>query len=416
MPPIRRKDPTTAPAENVRKEGDTSTGSQLTGGKTDYQLTEGKADQTPTIRLAVTTAMTSSAVGSGKDRYPFHVDAPPDVKLDCLNPTLRLAATAAMTTGYQEGAKARYPFHTEAAPSVRLAHVPGAQGDNVLMGRHGVERMRDTELPALLVSYYYLKKFLEYQHKYCYRNWVMDSGAFTAFQAGVDVKLQPYIDCCKERIAADPTLVEVFALDVIGDWKASLRNAEEMWRQGVPAIPCFHYGEPWDVLRGLAKDYPKIAVGGCVGRGQKDKFLEQCFARVWPCKIHGFGFGSEKSILGVPLHSADATNWEMDPCARGKWRAFGNSKVSVRGSKQNLRCEVLWYLELEEKARQQWKSEMELLESKFPSVNLSQYVYGTPSPATVGESPSVRLAESGANVGFVGKRGEQKRKALSGEV
>src|SRR6202044_4270767 len=127
-----------------------------------------------------------------------------------------------------------------AAPSIKLAHVVGAQGDNVLIGQRGVDHLPDTSLPALLISYYYLEAWELSKHKYHYRDWVMDSGAFSAHNSGAVIVLQDYIDCCHRLMKDDPTLTEVYSLDVIGDWKASLKNTEEMWRQGVPAIPCYH--------------------------------------------------------------------------------------------------------------------------------------------------------------------------------
>ena len=54
--------------------------------------------------------------------------------------------------------------------------------------------------------------------------------------------------------------------------------------------------------------------------------------------------------------------------------------MSVRGSSQNLRAEVEWYLELEKKAQVRWRKEMELLESLEPMGK---------------KYPVVRLAESG---------------------
>lgn len=251
-------------------------------------------------------------------------------------------------------------------PNVRLAHVPGAQGDNVLLGQRGVAALPDTSLPALLVSYVYLQPFLKNRHVYRYRDWVLDSGAFSAHNSGEEIRLPEYIDCCKELLATDPTLTEVFALDVIGDWRASKKNCEKMWKAGVPAIPCFHFGEPWKELVAMARDYPKIALGGVVGQKvePRDKWIGQCFARVWPKKIHGFGFSGEKTLMRFPFHSVDATNWELGPCKYGTWKAFGHQRVSVRGSKQNLRAEVEWYLDLERRARERWKKEMALLESQ----------------------------------------------------
>jgi len=83
--------------------------------------------------------------------------------------------------------------------------------------------------PALLISFFYLDPFLKNQHLYCYRDWAMDSGAFSAKNSGVEIDLNKYIETCKRLLAEDQTLTEVYALDVIGDWKASIKNCEIMW-------------------------------------------------------------------------------------------------------------------------------------------------------------------------------------------
>jgi hypothetical protein len=290
-----------------------------------------------------------------------------------------------------------------AAPTVRLAH-KDAQGNGILTGQgYGGVDMTDKKLtaaeaPALLVSYVYVEPFLANRSAYCYRDWVMDSGAFSAHNAGTKIDLNQYIDACLELLANDPTLTEVFALDVIGNAEASLKNTEEMVRQGVPAIPTFHIGEPEEMLIHIAKNYPKIALGGvAMERGDlKFSFCEQCFARVWPKKIHGFGMSTEQLIYGLPFHSVDATNWEIGPCAFGNWQKFG--KMSVRGSNQDLRSQVKHYLSIEAKARVRWRKEMELLEKLSPTVR----------PVV---SPSVRLALEGGAAG-----GERSRAALSNRV
>ncbi len=224
--------------------------------------------------------------------------------------------------------------------------------------------------PAILVSYVYVKNWLKNKHLYAYRDWVLDSGAFSAHNAGVKINLQDYIDICKRLKESDPTLTEVFALDVISDWKATLKNCEEMWRQGVEAIPCYHVGAPEHVLKTIARDYPKIALGGAVGYRKKNEWASQCFSRVWPKKIHGFGFGSEKSIMMLPWHSVDATNWEIGPCKYGRWASMGGQSLSWRGGDQNLRAEVEWYLQLEQRARQKWSGAMAALEQQQTNVSV----------------------------------------------
>jgi hypothetical protein len=228
----------------------------------------------PAVRLGVTTALLGASDEASKTRYPFCKGA------HDARPTVRLGL-----------GDRSFERDTLSTPNVRLSVVIEGGGANSPDGiaRHFNE---DDRSPALLVSYVYVQPFLRHKHRYHYRDWVMDSGAFSAHMSGTKIELQAYIDKCRALLETDPSLTEVFALDVIGDWRASLKNTEEMWRQGIGAIPCYHLGEPQDVLTGIARDYPKIAVGGVVGYKHKDKWAEQIFARVWPCKIHGFGFGS----------------------------------------------------------------------------------------------------------------------------
>src|SRR5262249_48713197 len=236
-------------------------------------------------------------------------------------PSIRLASNVGGGGSISANQFARF-LNDPMNPEIRLAHVPGAQGDNVLLGQRGVPQLEPK--PALLVSYVYLNQFLKHRHRYAYRDWVMDSGAFSAYNKGAVIDLQAYIEKSKELFSTDPTLSEIFSLDVIGDWRTSLKNTEEMWKQGVPAIPCFHNGEPWDVLVGLARDYFKIALGGVAMKRKNFKhwFANQCFSRVWkevgPTRIHGFGFSGESMVMGYPLHSVDATNWEVSPCKFGR--------------------------------------------------------------------------------------------------
>lgn len=297
-----------------------------------------------------------------------------------LTPTVRLVANGHKAKAQALGAPTvrlalcDSPPERGESPTLRLAHHHNAQGDNNLKGRHGVKPLPVASAPALLVSFVYLKPFIKNRKNYVYRDWALDSGAYSAHNSGTEIDLQEYINTCLELIETDPTLIEIFALDVIGDDEVSLRNTEEMWRQGVKAIPTFHVGEPEAYLLHIAKEYPKIALGGAVGFKGKDAWAQQCFARVWPKAIHGFGFGGRKSIMLLPWHSVDATNWEAGPCKFGRWNSFGN--MSVRGSQQNLRAEVEYFLKLEKEARQRWKKEFEKLPNGAGSIRLANVQSG----------------------------------------
>lgn len=284
-------------------------------------------------------------------------------------PTVRLSTHRSRTP------PAARALAADPAPTVRLAvngPLQGAQARNgacplvrrpdVRLAVVGTDRTREVFAtgvppeagPALLVSYVYLPVVEPLLGTWAYRDWVMDSGAFSAHNSGTVINLQDYIDACKRLRDSGTRLTEVFALDVIGDWRASMRNTEEMWRQGVEAIPCYHWGEPEDVLLGMARDYPKIALGGVALRveGKKLPWARRCFDRVWPKRVHGFAFSGERSVMALPWDSVDATNWELGPAAFGSWKTIG--KGSWRGSRQNLRAEVQWYLDLERRARERW--------------------------------------------------------------
>lgn len=221
------------------------------------------------------------------------------------------------------------------------------------------------EPPSILVSFVYLEAFLKHRQNYHITDWALDSGAFSAHNSGTTIDLQDYIDTCLHLMKTDDQLTDIFALDVIGDWRASQENTEAMWKAGVPAIPCYHIGEPEQQLVSLAKQFPKIALGGvAMLRGKrKNEWAAQCFARVYPKRIHGFGFATRSAIMGLPFHSTDATSWEIGPAKFGRWASYDGANLGLRGGAPPIRTEVNHYLKLQRDARSRWKTEMTNLEA-----------------------------------------------------
>lgn len=244
-------------------------------------------------------------------------------------------------------------------------------------------QLDEAHRPSLLVSYAILRSERRRQAwrdllaQTTYRSWCLDSGAFSVWNSGGSIDLQEYIAVARDLWQADPTLDMVFGLDVIGGrgWRETRRNVEAMWAAGVPAVPCYHEGEPTDVLRGYAADYPKIALGGMVPlKGStKLKFAQQCFSRIWPCAVHGFGVGTEELMRAVPWHSVDASSLESGPLKFGTWRSYGpRTKLSVRGCR-DLRAEVAWFLKLEAATRVQWTAEMAVLTERLRAASWRGY-------------------------------------------
>ena len=228
-------------------------------------------------------------------------------------------------------------------------------------------------IPSLLVSFACIGAWTQALRKQPpalnYGDWVIDSGAFSAWNSGEPIRLKDYIPAVRDMLHWPKPPVEIFSLDVIGDWKASLRNTELMWKAGIPAIPCYHHGEPLDVLKGLARDYPKIALGGVAKRTDREwrvNWALECVSSVWPKKVHGFGMGDPPMILRVPFHTVDSTTWSMAQ-QFGRWVRFGGgAALSVRNPVRRpfgLKAEVEYYLELERKMRARWPNEMKELDA-----------------------------------------------------
>lgn len=180
---------------------------------------------------------------------------------------------------------------------------------------------------AILTSYVYLR---EWQTIRPYvRNpkaLMLDSGAFTAYQTGRTVDIDDLV-----RETRSDEWDEAVTLDVIGSWEGSKRNADYMRAAGSKAMPVFHLGEPWHLLEYYAANWPKVGLGGMVGvKPLKSvlKWIEQCFARVWPKKLHSFGRTEDAVLMRFPFHSADTSTWSIAAGAYRVWPHRRNGRMS----------------------------------------------------------------------------------------
>lgn len=199
---------------------------------------------------------------------------------------------------------------------------------------------------------------------------MLDSGAFSAYNAGEVIDLDLYIDVCRTLLARPEIApVEIICLDVIGSGEGSLKNAWKMKYAGLDVIPVFHIGENWGILKEYCENWEKVGLSCRLGEGVPTsmRFYEQCFAREWPRRFHSFGWVGEKMLMTFPFHSSDSTDWEIKPVQFGTWRAFAKegstNYLNWKGSSQNLESEIDWYLNLEQRLRVRWTKEMKLLES-----------------------------------------------------
>lgn len=157
----------------------------------------------------------------------------------------------------------------------------------------------------------------------------LDSGAFSAFSLGSEIDIGRYCDYIHENadIIDFPSV-----LDAIGDAEGTFRNQEEMERRGTNPLPCFHYGEPTDLLDYYVSKYPYITIGGMVPISSPQ--LKVWLDRLWEqhlthadgtpkIKVHGFGLTSLPLMMRYPWYSVDSSTWVQ-------WAANGMILVPTR--------------------------------------------------------------------------------------
>jgi len=139
----------------------------------------------------------------------------------------------------------------------------------------------------------------------------LDSGAFSAKTKGVKIDLDEYCRFIKEH----QQHFAVYAnLDVIGDYKGTMKNQRYMESKGLKPLPCYHYGEPIQVLKDMAAEYKYLAIGGLVpiakNKAELTRFLDRVFSIVQnKVKIHGFGMTGQMILKRYPFYSVDSTSW-----------------------------------------------------------------------------------------------------------
>jgi len=155
-----------------------------------------------------------------------------------------------------------------------------------------------------------------YQDLSPFQEAVLDSGAYSVATGRARVDLFEYADYChriKDKVAW------YVNLDVIGDFRAGMRNLRKLESLGLKPLPVFHSGEPWGYLRDLQDEYPLIGLGFELGIGIAEKlsWLEYIFhppegsGLKSAQRFHGFKMTARKILVRFPFHSVDSSTWML---------------------------------------------------------------------------------------------------------
>jgi hypothetical protein len=178
----------------------------------------------------------------------------------------------------------------------------------------------------------------------------LDSGAFSAYTKGVTVNIPAYCEYVTRNwdiieMVDDAPLASV--LDGIGDPLLTYQNQMTMHRLGVPALPCYHYGEDPRYLDWYIENYSYITLGGMVPISTMQ--LVHWLDRIWEehlcdsdgkpkVKVHGFGLTSLPLMKRYPWYSVDSSTW-VQWSANGMLLVPGVGQVNVSSKSSSRKIE-----------------------------------------------------------------------------
>jgi len=165
-----------------------------------------------------------------------------------------------------------------------------------------------------LGSYYYFrtKNLKNYFQKLGYtpKNFMLDSGAFSAWNKGKNISIIDYMNYIK---ANEQCISYYIALDVIGDSDLTFDYFRIMKKKGFKPIPVFHYGANLDWLKSYVDDgCDYIALGATVPIKNKTVVAKWVISLqvLYPnVKYHLLGCSSTKVTHLTDLYSADSSTW-----------------------------------------------------------------------------------------------------------
>lgn len=147
----------------------------------------------------------------------------------------------------------------------------------------------------------------------------LDSGAFSAFTKGAQIKVEDYA----RYIHKNKDIIDLAANldDLHKREQMTWNNQKALEGMGVKALPVFHTREdPKWLVKYIDEGYDYLALGGMVPESKA--WLKPWLDDIWGnyltnpdgtarIKIHGFGLTTFDLMLRYPWYSVDSTSWVL---------------------------------------------------------------------------------------------------------
>ena len=190
----------------------------------------------------------------------------------------------------------------------------------------------------ILESFYYTDDIITNLIPY-FKNYMLDSGAFTFFSAGKHVDWDKYVT---EYIAyINKNKVKLFFeldIDVLIGYERVKEIRKRIEREtGRQPIPVWHKNRGKEEYIKMCEEYPYVAIGGLVGK--KSEFGKENYkyfpwfintAHKYGAKIHALGFTALAPLRLYHFDSVDSSSWTTGNRFGGVYKFTGKDLVRIK--------------------------------------------------------------------------------------
>lgn len=202
----------------------------------------------------------------------------------------------------------------------------------------------------VLISYAYARKDLQQFREIIERPHVdllLDCGAFTAKNAGEEIRLEDY---CRFLDEWGDKIFRYLALDVVGDPKATDANLKEMLRNGYKPVPVHVLGDDQRRMDELFEVSDYVALAGLRRPHKGGAPKEYVAAKMkWAAgrDVHWLGYVREAMIAAFRPYSCDSASWASAHMygsarvylGRGRWINAGwDSRNAILENREAMRA------------------------------------------------------------------------------
>jgi hypothetical protein len=158
--------------------------------------------------------------------------------------------------------------------------------------------------PYLEKSKGFLRRLAAHQNEICA---FVDSGAFTAWTLGKEIKLDDY---CRFLDGLPFAPWRALTLDVIGNAEATMANFLEMRRRGFSPVPIFTRGESLDALEDYFGHSDIVALGGVAGANNSSAaWCKAVMPVIGQRRAHILGMTRTEWVKFFRPFSVDSSSW-----------------------------------------------------------------------------------------------------------